>query len=644
MSNRLKVAASLAVAILAVPAMAAATGGGTKQPAPFPKEREAFASGQLVVGYQKGIDQQERASIRSTQGARLGRSLKVPGYELVILKRGTSVNRAAASFKRQPGVASAEPNWIRRAQVIPNDPRFNQTWGLHNTGQTIDGVAGVPDADIDAPEAWDFVTTRGSKSVRVAVVDTGVAYDNPDLAANIFVNPGESGTKRNNGLDDDANGYVDDWRGWDVVGRDIDHPDDSDNDPDDYESHGSHVAGTIGAVGNNAKGVAGVNWQVSIVPVRVLDGSGSGTSADVAEGFLYAGRIGARVVNASLGSSGSSSIERSAISAYPNTLFVVAAGNDGNNLDAAGNDAFPCEYTNSNVVCVAASTNTEQLASFSNYSDVSVDVAAPGNDVLSTVPKWGAPFFTEGFETQAFTGNPPRWTRFTVSGTNEWDHTDAFKNSGTWSVTDNPGVQYDNNEENGIKKTSAISLSLRRGCKLEQWLRLDTERNSAAGDRYDGLVVETSDTGQSNDWDFRAFVSVPNNDSDGIVQGTAKHDASVYDGRPFYVRYSLFTDESNTDNGVWVDDVKVYCRTATYTATVTAADELKFFNGTSMATPHAAGTAALILAKSPSISRSTLRNRLEQTGDEFSAYWASAGVTRTGRRINANKAVRSTLP
>src|SRR5262249_48878129 len=148
---------------------------------------------------------------------------------------------------------------------------FSSLWGLHNTGQT----GGTPDADIDAPEAWDVTT--GSSSVVVAVIDTGVDYTHPDLAANIWTNAGEV---PGNGVDDDHNGYVDDVHGYDFVNND--------GDPMDDHFHGTHVAGTIGAVGNNGTGVAGINWNVKIMALKFLDGNGGGYASDAIRAVNYA--------------------------------------------------------------------------------------------------------------------------------------------------------------------------------------------------------------------------------------------------------------------------------------------------------------------------------------------------------------------
>ena len=249
--------------------------------------------------------------------------------------------------------------------AVPNDPRFPDQWSLPAIG---------------APAAWD-VTTGGAPGVRVAVIDSGITLDHPDLAPNLVgVNPGEMGGGReDNGVDDDGNGKVDDWRGWDFV--------DDDNAPDDTTGtrHGTHVAGIIAARGNNALGVSGVAWQAQIVPLKVLGSSGTGSGADAAAAIRYAAGLGVRIANASFGSAGLSSPVADAIAEAPNTLFVVAAGNGGD--DGVGDDDdttpfYPCALPLANVVCVAATDSTNNLASFSNRGATTVDLAAPGVGIL----------------------------------------------------------------------------------------------------------------------------------------------------------------------------------------------------------------------------------------------------------------------
>jgi subtilisin family serine protease len=361
----------------AAPALAASP----EAPDVAPSASAPYVPGEVLVRYRDGTSASERAQARSEQAATLERKLPLKNTELLKLEPGDSVRETAKDLEDQSDVVYAQPNFIRTADsVTPNDPSFGQLWGLDNQGQAINGVSGLADADIDAPEAWG--ATTGNPNVTVAVVDTGVDSSRPDLAPNLWTNPGETGTdshgddKKSNGVDDDSDGKVDDWQGWDFVF--------GDTVPNDPNGHGTHVSGTIGARGNDGTGVAGVTWSSKIMPVRVLGSNGSGNDANVAAGFVFAAQHGAKVVNASLGGDGDPTVLAAAIAQSPNTLFVVAAGNSSADVDTS--PEYPCAIPAPNVVCVAATTQTDGLASFSNYGSQGVDLAAPGVRVLSTCP------------------------------------------------------------------------------------------------------------------------------------------------------------------------------------------------------------------------------------------------------------------
>ena len=333
----------------------------------------------LIVRFEPGVSAAERAAIRDEAGTDLERTLPVPGMQLLDLEPGQGRAAAERALERQDGVLYAEPNTVRRASLRPDDLHYSLLWGLENTGQAIQGTAGSIDADTDAGDAWDAGIGGGGA---VAVIDSGVDLAHPDLAANAWRNPGESGAGReSNGLDDDLNGKVDDWRGWDFVA--------GDSDPADENGHGTHVAGTIAALRGNGIGVAGVADGSRLMALRVLNAQGTGSVAGVIQAYGYAARAGAKVVNLSLGSSTSSRAESDAIAAHPEVLFVAAAGNGGDDGIGDDNDLYPeypCAYSLPNVVCVAASDNRDRLATFSNYGDLSVDLAAPGVDIVSTLP------------------------------------------------------------------------------------------------------------------------------------------------------------------------------------------------------------------------------------------------------------------
>ncbi len=314
----------------------------------------------VLVRFAAGTSPAQRADMRSQAGVQRDAMLALRGLELVAPKAGVSVGEAVSSLGRMPGVLYAEPDAVRSATAVPNDPDYPQQWGL---------------PVINAPAAWDVTT--GSPQVTVAIVDTGIDATDADLAPNIWTNPGESGGGREtNRIDDDGDGRIDDVHGWDFVS--------GDNQPQDGNGHGTHVAGTIGARGNDGVGIAGVTWSTSLMALRILNNNGVGSVSAAISAYALAARDGARVVNASLGGAGYSQAEHDAIAAAPNTLFVVAAGNSSDNDDTSAE--YPCDYDLPNLICVAASDHDDSLASFSNYGATTVDLAAPGVDVLSTSP------------------------------------------------------------------------------------------------------------------------------------------------------------------------------------------------------------------------------------------------------------------
>ena len=306
----------------------------------------------------------------SMAGVTLGEHLGFGFYE-VHVAAPEHLQQALAYYQSLPGVAYAQQDYVLTASIAPpSDPSFSQLWALNNTGQT----GGTADADIDALEAWDITTN--ANSVVVAVLDSGIDYTHPDLAANMWVNAAEAAGQP--GVDDDQNGYIDDIHGYDFVNND--------GAPMDDQGHGTHVAGTIGAVGNNGIGLTGVAWNVRLMALKFLNSSGSGYTSDAVRAIQYATRMGASIVNASFGGGGFSQAMYDAIRSFGDQggILVAAAGNETTNNDVT--PSYPANYTLPNVISVAASDARDRLASFSNYGTQTVDIAAPGVSIYSTLP------------------------------------------------------------------------------------------------------------------------------------------------------------------------------------------------------------------------------------------------------------------
>jgi subtilisin family serine protease len=340
-------------------------------PAALPASAGAADTVELVIRRDTGLTAAERSALRDDAGVRFERHVRLGDAEVVTVP-AADAEQALRDLRADPDVRWAQRDDGVSAQAVRTDRWFGELWGLENTGQTILGVAGDADADMDVPEAWTRSTGVGQT---VAVVDTGADAAHADLTAQLATNPGETGAgKETNGLDDDADGLVDNWRGYDFAY--------GDPNPSDLDGHGSHVAGTIAAANGNGLGVTGVAPDARVLILKALDDAGNGQWSDVANAFDYAGDIGVRVVNASLGGAGDVPVISDVIAQHPNTLYVVAAGNTATNLD---NQTYsPCEAPRANVLCVGASDSTDRRASFSNFSPTAVDVFAPGVNVLST--------------------------------------------------------------------------------------------------------------------------------------------------------------------------------------------------------------------------------------------------------------------
>ena len=335
--------------------------------------------GELIVAFERRVSARDRSRALARVGAVAKKQFRHIDAVLASVPAGERAH-AIQALRRDGRVRYAEPNFLLRASAhsgTPDDPAFHELWGLENFGQTVNGIPGTADADIDATEAWEVTT--GDPGVVVAVIDTGIDYSHPDLAASIWLNPGETCAGcRTDRVDNDGNGFVDDVRGWDFANEDAD--------PFDDHGHGTHVAGTIGARGNNGIGVAGVNWAVRLMPLKFLGADGSGTSADAIRALLYAVDEGAVVSNNSYGGDGFSQAFADAI-AYADahgSLFVAAAGNSLSNNDVT--PTYPASFDFPNVITVAATDGADRKAWFSNYGRQSVELGAPGDNIYSTVP------------------------------------------------------------------------------------------------------------------------------------------------------------------------------------------------------------------------------------------------------------------
>ncbi len=340
----------------------------------------------VIIKLRPGLGAAAEDSLLAGLGLRADRVLPLTGAVLADLPPGADAATVAGALSKDARVRYAVPDaWRATAATTGPDPLLGQQWGMHNVGQPIDGQAGGQRGlDVHAQEAWQIAGT-GRSQVVVAVLDDGVDVNHPDLKASIFTNTKEI---PGNGIDDDHNGCVDDVHGCNVVtGTGAVYV------PGDGGEHGTHVAGIIAATADNGIGGAGVAPGVRILPVKFLGASG-GYDSDAIAGIAYAQRMGAKIVNASWGASAATDPQaadpalQDAI-ASSGLLFVAAAGNDGVSNDNPAQASYPAAFALPNLLSVAAVDRNGQLASYSNYGPTTVDLAAPGDQILSTVPPVG---------------------------------------------------------------------------------------------------------------------------------------------------------------------------------------------------------------------------------------------------------------
>jgi len=565
-----------------------------------------FKEGEVLLKFKSEVSMLTGERLLLNYGMIIKKSFRHAGVQVIKLPPSMSVGKAIGILMKEPSIEYVEPNFIVRICDVPNDPRFDELWGLHNTGQT----GGTPDADIDAPEAWDIHTGNGD--VVVGVIDTGVDYTHEDLVDNMWINQAEATGVP--GVDDDSNGYIDDIYGINAIT--------GSGDPMDDAGHGTHCSGTIGAVGNNAVGVIGVNWDVEIMGLKFLSSTGSGAISDAIECIEYVldmhtRGVNIRITSNSWGGGGYSQAAYDAISALrdEDILFCAAAGND--LLDNDASPHYPSSYDLYNIIAVAATDHNDQLASLSywgsNYGLTSVDVAAPGVDILSTLPGGGydpAPGDIFFDHVEAGTGN---W-----SPDVPWAITETRSYSPTHSWTDSPGEDYDNYVDASLT-SEIIDLSGYTGQNIRvgfyAWVDLETGWDylyiEVSGDGGTTWISVGSLTGHETYWDLYSYY-IPE---------------SVRTSQ-FRFRFRLVTDSIIIYDGVYIDDIGI--------GIGTGSNNYGSKGGTSMATPHVSGLAALIDSYRGGIDYLDLRDIVFGTIDPLPGL---EGLILTGGRINAYSAL-----
>lgn len=608
-------------------------------------KKPKYVPGEVIVRFKPGVS---AGAMALPKGSTLLSNLGHARTAHIQLPRNQSVEDAVTSWQNDPNVEFAEPNYIYQTQS-PNDSSYGSLWGLKNTAQTLTAgsavtpefytdTVGNPTAnpgtsgkDIGAESAWTLQTD--CSSVIVAVVDTGINYNHQDLVNEMW-SPSGSCLDENGGTTTTGGSCPN--HGWNYAGTR------TANDPMDYTGHGTHVAGTIGAQGNNAVGTTGVCQTSKLMAVRVLDETGSGSTSNIINGINFAVNNGAKVINMSLGGAGYSASFYSAIQNAQNhdVVVVVAAGNSG--LDHSGttngisNATYPCDYGLPNLICVAALDQNYNITNFSDYNKAgssasTVAVGAPGANILSTWPGNGAAFSqstaSQDFSTWTTSGTDWRVKSCTVGGktysnllmfTSSVDTSDACN---FWSGT---SYYRETSTGNSLYKTFSLPFT-----PVAVTLSLDYFESLLAGD-YFNIYAGT------NNGSFPATLVKANNGVTGMDPESPTYNISSVCTTTTCTIGLNFTSSGNQTYscsggcgtfglGIGLDY---------YSLTVLGNDTTHYsiLNGTSMASPHVAGIAALARAYNTKYTYADTVNAVLYGGTANSSL---QGKTKTGNSANA---------
>jgi len=608
-----------------------------------------YREGEVIIKYKN-----KSTAIKSLQNLdkyQINKLSKIRNLQHLKSKTGETTLELIEKFKNDPNIEYIQPNYkyyksITNTQFpkYPNDTYFGQLWGLSNSGQMINSRPSTDDADIDAPEAWDIST--GSDTTIIAIVDDGVDYLHEDLQTNLW--DGTNCRDENNNLISGGCPH----HGWDYARNDNDPL------PATGDSHGTHIAGTIGATANNNLGINGVNWNVSIMPIKF-----SYDTANAVKAIAFAKYNGAKAINASWGGYGpglaNDTALYNAIADYGNAggLFIAAAGNYNKNHDSGDiNDrGYPSSFDLDNIISVAASDQNDNLAYFSDYGVISVDVAAPGTNIYSTVtdgyaessnstpslkkekinPSSTDIVFQEDFDNvipqslpNTFIEDTPNYWGTRISGTGNAMTGDAFN------------IPYQQVADTYVTQSGSINLTGYNSSYITLDTECDTEYSYSNYEDYIELEIFDGTTWQNlGIWDEESL------DDDTDETGTSSGSffftiSSSYFTTNNQIRFRWKTDgDADTgsnglgciiDNIVWV---------ASTEGGNPGNNNYAFYNGTSMATPHVAGLSALIWSVTPSLTNNQVKEIIMNTVDNIPSH---LGKTVTGGRVNAYKALVNT--
>ena len=595
-------------------------------------ETKNYVEGEILVKYKNNkinldtsLGRRAALSFNTSKSLEKKEDLRKNNISVLRIKDSKTVEQKVAELKNDLNVEYAEPNYKRYpTNINANDPSKDLLWGLDNTGQNINGsygnITGTEDKDIDAPEAWT-INEGTNASVIVAVIDSGVAYNHPDLTANMW-----DGTNCKN-----ENGIV-------IPGgcnHGYDYEGDGDNTPLPTDSsHGTHVAGTIAAAKDNSKGIIGVAPQAKIMAIKF----GFNIASEI-KAIDFAIQNGAKVINASFTGVDFSQSEYDAINRFKAAggIFVAAAGNGeyyGNSSVGDNHDGqihvYPSDYNLDNIISVAATDQNDDLATFSDYGTVSVDVGAPGVNIYSAIIDTNS--YTENFEGSTY--------NLFVGGltTSHW----AVGNDGYSKVVySDKTIPYEALAFTWLESGSIdLSSSNIKRATINFTIWCDTPYSATFNDYIFTEYYSNGSWHGSTKYDeFKIFLNGGSPSTDSGHVGYYKNyteDISNYLSNDFKFSFDWITDSSIDNNlGCTIDNIKI-------TKFSDGSDEqYGYMNGTSMAAPHVAGLAALIWGTKPNLTYANVKNTILTTGDDLISL---ATTTATGKRINSFNALDSVTP
>jgi len=518
-------------------------------------ETQEYVEGEIIVKFKKNeIGLNDFENQFSLQTKETLNWLNVVVFKILDQK---SIEEKIEEIKKNPEnnaeniIEYVEPNYLRYPlEINTDDPHKNLLWALENFGQGVNGISGTEDADIDFSEAREMLENIENEVI-VAIIDTGVAYNHPDLDEKMW--------RVNNWIDEEGNQKSGD----EITGFDFK---DKDNSPLDSVGHGTHLAGVIGAIKGNRKGILGVAPNVKMMALRVGDESGFSV-VDIVRAIFFAKNNGAKIINASFGGKGESQLEKEAIYYFKEAggLFITSAGNDGIDIDQS--PIYPCAYELENIICVTATNQNDQLARFSNYGKNSVDIGAPGVNIYSVFPSFLEVFF-ENFENTDFFEKFNATGVVVTSTTRENENTLALKtdvkeNEPCFNFQLKNPLIFDNLEE--IEGVYFNFLTKFETNSSSTYLKLSFSQNE---ENFTEILKISRDDLDNEEWK-KIKIKIPPD---------------------FWEDLFNFRFEGCVQNGdiIWIDDIKIFI------VDDGSNENYEFLDGTSISASFVSGLASLI--------------------------------------------------